>query len=142
MDDHWRSWTGLALVAVGVAALAHGAYGFATFEPSGPPCHFCAVEPGLAGPLLEVMVAPSVAAFGATVDGPSLARSLPGLSGRQQWLLRAGAALPVAGGALLFLAGPYGIVFAAPVVLVGWLLVAVGGIAWGFDAARGLLGRG
>lgn len=35
-----------AVATAGAGLFLHAAYGYVTFDPSGPPCHFCAVAPG------------------------------------------------------------------------------------------------
>lgn len=127
----------MAAAAAGAALLAHATYGYLTFEPTGPPCHFCAVDPGLALPLLELGVGVPVAALAvALASGPRFDPAVE-VSPLPRALLGVGGGLALVGGGFTAITGGYGIVYGGPLALLGLLLLACGACACGVEVVTG-----
>lgn len=123
-----RNWASAQTVsgAAGGLLLLHALFAISTFERTGPPCHFCAIEPGLGLSLLEIgfgvpLAVISVAVFSTERYDPTFE-----LTRSARYTLLAGSILALGG--MLFVAATmgYGIMLGGPVMLIGYLLITLG----------------
>lgn len=127
----YRRWASAQTLSgvIGTSLLIHGLYAILTFERSGPPCHFCAIEPGLAGPFLEIGLGVPLAVLGTAVFSTDRFNPTVGLPRTVYGTLLVGSVLTLGATVYVMFTHGYGIIVAGPVMLLGFVVIFIGIVA-------------
>lgn len=134
--DETAALAQFACAALAVVLFCHALVALVTFTPEpGPGCHFCAIQPGLGGVVLELGL--GVPAFVVVAAGLGAERFDPWvpLSPTVRRSLLGGAALVLLGTTFTVATMGYGILYGGPVAIVGYLGIG-GGVVLGVVRRR------